>query len=76
MGVMIEILIKCKCMIREVRIDVPNRRQNEDVTMWMQNVVIPEVSRAHQYLSPFCKSKTMEYIKIQIGDNAEGIGIS
>ena len=70
---MIEVIYKCKCMRREVVISVPAMKKGEDVKTWLDRSLSPGIAQNHALLSPFCQSRVMEYVKLEV-DAVIGVG--
>lgn len=69
-----KILYKCACMPAEGEIEVPFRRDGEDIVDWMRGCVEPSIYLDHRKRSPLCCAPTMEYAKIPVSEAADGIG--
>lgn len=71
---MIEVRYKCICLLSEVSVRVPYRREADDVVRWMEDVVAAAISRDHHQRQPLCTQTKMEYVKIPAPENAPFIG--
>jgi len=71
---MIEVAFKCACMPAEQTLFVRPRKENEDVVVWMREVVQTSIGEIHQRISSLCNRAEMEYAKIAIDPGAEMIG--
>lgn len=69
-----KIMYKCTCMPAEREIDVTERPPGSDLIMWVECVVGGTISLDHQARNPACRNNIMEYVKIPVDENAEGIG--
>lgn len=67
-----KVFYKCGCMAAEAEIDVPARRPLAPLGDWM-NCMSFCVSADHTALSPHCKSRTMEYVKVPV--EGDGLGV-
>lgn len=63
------------CNMHEVQVYVRARQPAESVTDWMEQAVIPKVSEAHNLLSPGCKSRKMDHLKIPISPKGVGFAL-
>lgn len=71
---MIDFIYKCTCMPDEQTIKVPYRKQDEDVTAWM-NLAQQLMGKDHAMKSPRCRATAVEYAKFAISEAADGIGM-
>lgn len=69
-----KISYKCKCMAKEVEIDVPDRRPFTDIRPWME-MVQGCMGYDHTALSPHCRRQEVEYCRIPIDEDSVGVGI-
>lgn len=69
-----KIMYKCRCLLLEREVEVPERPRDGDLIVWVQYVVGGCVLMDHSTVSPYCKQQEMEYVKIPVDENAEGIG--
>ena len=74
MSAKVEVRFKCKCMTDEAVLAVPARRRDEDVIIWMNQVVQPSIYLDHRMRSPQCEATEMEFAKVFLPENAEFIG--
>lgn len=70
-----KIIYKCTCMDAERQIEVMDRPEDGDLILWMNLVVGGSISCDHTARCPRCPSETMEYVKIPVDENADGIGM-
>lgn len=68
------IMYKCHCMDAERQVQVTERPHNGDLILWMECVVAGTIRVHHHAENPRCTYDTMEYVKIPVDENAEGIG--
>lgn len=71
---MITCKYKCKCLDADVSVEVPERNPRQDVVEWVEQTMGVVIAKDHASRSPWCKSDTMEYVKIPAPDNAPYIG--
>ena len=69
-----DIIYKCSCMEKEVTIQVPDRREQTDIVVWMETLVLNCIAFDHSELSPNCRKQAMEYCKIPLPKSDEFIG--
>lgn len=69
-----KIFYKCRCMKAEAVIDVPDRRPEGELMEWM-GLVQHAIAVDHKALSPRCMAVAMEYAKIPLEDETQGIGV-
>lgn len=69
-----EIRYKCRCMAKEVAIEVNDREEGQDVVDWMKGEVQVEVSLDHGTKAPLCREPKMEYVKIPYDSESGRIG--
>jgi hypothetical protein len=60
-------------MAKETEISVPDRRPLVDLSIWFPMLQYC-VSCDHEMLSPHCKSRTMEYVKLPHDENGQPLG--
>jgi hypothetical protein len=65
------VIYKCTCMTEEATIAVPERREDEDVGVWVQSVVGSALLLHHRENSPNCRSQVTEYVKIPIDNGPD-----
>lgn len=53
-----------RCKLRDVICPVEARAKSMDVISWMNDVVLPTVGRRHHELSPHCRTKQLQDLKI------------
>jgi hypothetical protein len=70
----ITIFYKCACMPAERSVDVPPRREDEDIIDWMETCVRLSIGLDHRKRSPLCRAAALEYAKIPAPENAPFIG--
>lgn len=62
----IELLYTCNdCGLSDVKVAV-TARVAEDVTVWMEETVVPSVTWDHFKRSPYCMAKKLSQLKIPI----------
>ena len=71
---MIEIRWKCRCLLKEASLRIEARTAGQGVVEWMDEVVRPLLTTAHQRRSPMCSSDRLTYLKIPTPDNAPFLG--
>lgn len=66
------VIYKCRCMAEEATVAVPDRRDDENVVDWVQQIVGSALLLDHRTRSPDCRSNVTEYVKIPVdtGENA------
>jgi hypothetical protein len=69
-----KLLWKCYCINAEAELEVSDRRQDEDLLHWMDDVIKPALTREHRRVNSLCLSQTMEYVKLPLDEAAPGIG--
>lgn len=67
------VVYKCTCMISEATVQVPFRRDDQDVAAWME-VVTARLAADHRSRSPLCRLTTMEYAKVPAPESAPFLG--
>lgn len=70
----VEVAYKCTCAPVEVLLQVPFRREDEDLREWMESIVGAACYLDHRQRSPSCPSKNVEYVKVNSPDNAPFVG--
>jgi len=68
-----KIKYKCRCMGAETEISVPDRRPLVDLAVWFPLVQYC-VSVDHGMLSPHCKSRAMDYVKMPYDADGRPLG--
>lgn len=68
-----DVIYKCRCMVKEITIAVPDRRPNTDIEPWL-NMVTFCIGMDHKALSPRCFAEKMDYMKIPMDEGTEQIG--
>ena len=68
------IFYKCACMAEEAEITVHDRVPQLDVADWMGRVVVMQIAADHATRSPLCRELEMEYAKIPLDNEDQGIG--
>ncbi len=73
---MITVLYSCKeCSIVDRKVQVPAREGAEvDVVEWMNEVVMPCLQLDHIELSPRCRARSLQMVKIPHPPEAEFVG--
>lgn len=69
-----KVLYKCKCVPHEVEVNVPDRLDGSHIAPWM-NIVQHCLAYDHSTRSPECKETKMEYAKIYLPPDSNGIGV-
>jgi hypothetical protein len=66
------VIYKCSCMPDEVTIFAQDRKEDEEVVHWVEQVLGRAIGMDHCHRSPLCAQRTMDYVKIPIdqGDGA------
>lgn len=72
---MILLKYKCRCMGAEREISVPARPENGDLILWLEHVVGGTILVYHRAEKPNCQAVEMEYVKIPVDEDAEGLGM-
>jgi len=63
---MVELKYKCKCKKEEQSLFVLDREPNEGIEHYMNTIIRPALALHHQNLSPTCRQKELEYLKLYI----------
>lgn len=62
-------------MKNEVELVIPDRRANGDLGDWM-HMMATCISTDHRAMNPICMRTEMEYAKIPMADNSQGVGMA
>ncbi len=68
-----EVIYKCRCMKEEAKLEIPARRDDEEIGSWM-NILQAALTVDHRKRSPLCVRTAMEYAKIYVPPDG-GIGM-
>lgn len=67
------IFYKCKCLAQERFLEVPDRRDGQDVLQFME-AAQDALTIDHRKISPHCLEPAVEYAKIPYDNPVKGIG--
>lgn len=65
MAKQLELLFKCRCMKEEKSLYMRERKSDEDIIDYMQDVQ-RAVGAEHKKVSPLCRSAALEYLKLPV----------
>lgn len=61
---MLQVIYTCgTCLVKDRKVTIRHRKENEDVRDWMDDVVMT-IARDHSRTSRHCHSRKMELVKI------------
>lgn len=71
----ITVLYTCAgCGLHDRPVEVPARREDEDVVHWTKETLGWAIKRDHELVSPRCSSTVLETVKVPVGDGNVRIG--
>lgn len=65
MAKQLELLYKCRCMTEEKSLYMRERKPDEDIINYMEDVQ-RKVGAEHKKLSPLCRATALEYLKLPV----------
>ena len=71
---MVDVRYKCRCMLVEASVDVPERGPTEDVVHYVTQTMGGVISADHFQRNPYCRAREMEYAKIYLPTGSNRVG--
>lgn len=65
---------KCRCMPNEETIFVRDRKPDEDIVDWVEQICGRAIAEDHIRRSPRCRSTKMEYAKFEVDPSGGPLG--